>query len=129
MAKQTGTKSEAVLEILERIGAITSEPPAGWLQTVQEALERKRIQMHPQSIYGVRSKALKELKEMEKAERRANREAAQHEEEEKQQATNGFVSITVADMLVLKEFINEFGGVERVKNALQAFDTLTSDKE
>jgi cbb3-type cytochrome oxidase cytochrome c subunit len=130
MAVHRGTKSEAAVEILEKIGAISASPPSGWLQQAQNALERKGISMHPQSIYGVRAKALKIAKAEKRAQRHTQRQDEDsHEEQETTKSTNGFVSISVADLLIVKEFIHEFGGVERVKNALQAFDTLTTNKD
>lgn len=126
---QQGTKSQMALEILEKIGALSKNPPTGWLQQVAEALDRKNVSMHPQSIYGVRAKALKEKLASQRSERMAERRAQREEEEQQTTEQNGLVSLTVADLLVVKEFIHEFGGMERLKSALQAFDTLTAEKE
>lgn len=52
------SKSDVIRKILKDQGAVTAQPPEGWFQKAQNALDAKKVKVHPSQIYGLRRSLL-----------------------------------------------------------------------
>lgn len=119
------SRASVVRDVLLRLGAIQDIPAQGWHSKAMKILDEKGIHMHPQTVYGVRARALKNLK---KQERLAGEKPVPIQEEavsrEGDSDQQDFLEIKVAELLAMNEFANNFGGYDRVRQALKALEAL-----
>lgn len=119
------SRASVVRDVLLRLGAIQDIPAQGWHAKTMKILAEKGIQMHPQTVYGVRARALKNMKKQDGLSGGKSvpiqEEPADREEDLNKQ---DFLEIKVAELLALNEFANNFGGYDRVRQALKALEAL-----
>ena len=128
-------KSEFVRGVLRDIGAITVPAPDGWRQKVEKALEDQKIKMHQVMIYAIRRAELEKSGLMPAAEAKPvqAREAVLRNVGKKADAkikpapvetANNGRHLSVQDLLLAKKHAQDFGGVEKLSEALSVLAKL-----
>lgn len=112
------TKTEIVRNIMMEIGALTKNPPEGWKKKVDEALAKANVKIHPVSIYQIRSKFLNGKKKP------AKTTAIVAVKPQKTEAVKQNV-LKVSDLLVVNEFAKKYGGLSKLKEAIQAIELFS----
>lgn len=121
-------KTAFVRNVLKEIGAITTTPPEGWRQKVEEALAKQNLSMHQVTIYQIRQKAIKEAagtpaKGKSKGRPKAQAVAAPTTAPA---PVNGNANLTVADLQAVQEFAKKFGGLDGLNDAVSAIKSFKS---
>jgi hypothetical protein len=109
-------KSQFVKNILSQIGALSKNPPENWRSQVEEALEKNNLKVHRVTIYQIRSKAMQGMK-------RKN-PIVVAKTNVRRASIIAPASLKVADLYAIKDFAKQFGGVDRLKEAIKALEAF-----
>jgi uncharacterized membrane protein YdfJ with MMPL/SSD domain len=105
-------KSAFVRGVLKDIGALTANPPEGWRQKVEEALQKQGLSMHNVTIYQIRQNALKA-----KGEKKARKKAEAAAVTATAPTTNGS-KLTVDNLRAVQQFAKTVGGIDSLQEAI-----------
>jgi hypothetical protein len=111
-------KSEFVRGLLKEMGALTENPPKGWRQAIEGALQAHNLKMNQVYIYQLRRREMDKLAgEKKEPAKKATKKSAR-----KQPATRN--ELGIEDLVKAKNFISEFGGLKRFAKAYEALAAL-----
>jgi len=120
-------KTAFVRNVLKEIGAITTTPPEGWRQKVEEALAQQKLSMHQVTIYQIRQNLIKEAAGAPAKGKSKGRPKAQAAAPKTAPApVNGNANLTVADLQAVQEFAKKFGGLDGLTDAVSAIKSFKS---
>ncbi len=112
---QKVNKSAFVRNVLKDIGALTNDPPEGWRQKVEAALEKEKLDMHQVTIYQIRQKAMRangvdapKLNGKPAKPKVVRAKVVPIVEEKKSSIDN----LAVKDLIAVQEFSKKFGGLD-----------------
>ena len=106
-------KSAFVRGVLKDIGALTANPPEGWRQKVEEALQKQGLSMHNVTIYQIRQNALKA-----KGEKKARKKAEAVAAVTATATTNNGSKLTVDNLRAVQQFAKTVGGIDSLQEAI-----------
>lgn len=124
-------KTQIVRETLESLGFMKADVPEGWLGRVKRRLEAQKVSVHETVIYQTRKA---QIIVDQKAKDKVNAQAAAAIAALPApavviapvvEATNGVMSLTLADATEIKAFAKKFGGFKQLVEAVQAVETLS----
>jgi hypothetical protein len=113
---ERGSKSSAVREILESIGAVSKDPPPGWVSKTMAKLEAKGIAVSQPLIYTIRSQMLEQagLEPITRT-RRSTKAVPQKGE------------VTGACLIKVKELIDKHGGLDEFEERFASFRKIVQE--
>lgn len=130
-------KSEFVRQVLKDIGALSNNPPEDWKQQVEAALAKEKLSMHQVMIYQVRRNALEAAGLVPKREKTkaAAKKAAPKGKPGRKPGTKvapkkspkaSTASLSLDDLVKADKIAAEFGGAEKLSQALNALSKINS---
>jgi len=123
MATEIKNKSEFVRGILRDIGALSENPPDGWRDKVEEALEKQGLKMHQVMIYQLRRKELEKSGDVTINKKKPGRKPGKTKG---QKAILATPELSLDDILAARKVAEEFGGVGKLAAALSALDKINT---
>jgi hypothetical protein len=122
------TKAGVAREFMKKIGALTKNPPEGWLKKVEDHLKEKGFTLAKSSdvqIYTIRSKAMGKTKKA--AKKSAVPSKGKGKTKSKPKAQHGTIhTFSVDDLASAKKYADGAGGVTRSIETLKALQRLMS---
>lgn len=106
-------KSEIARSILKEIGALTSKPPEGWRQQLEQRLAEQNLTMSRVMIYAVRNKAMAKKQEIKAAKAAASLPTKRNNPKAKDKVFSDFLKVA--------EVAKSVGGLD---NMLEIIHTL-----
>lgn len=128
------TKTQAVLETLEKLGFAVENPPADWKKKTDDALLRKNISVHSTVIYQARRQLIEGKEKGRKMTyspppRPQVASAPVVQVQSVQQTANpnpNPTSLSLAQIIKVAEVAKEFGGIDRVIEVATALKAIRS---
>jgi len=110
------TKAEVVRQILTQIGATKQNPPEGWFKKTTELLAKANIKVHQTHVYAIRNKMLRKNRIVNK----------KPTEPETRPAPTKSAQICLSDLLAVKNFSKQFGGLEKLRDCIRALEQFVN---